>query len=64
MYDLEHPEITCAQQTGFPSWKQQIPPKCELCGYELYLDEMYEDSDHEFLCEECLLKLHRKNPWN
>lgn len=63
MYDLEHPEITCALQTGFPSWKQKTPPKCELCGYELYLDEMYEDSDHEFLCEECLLKLHRKSPW-
>ena len=63
MRDLEHPEITWAQQTGFPSWKQQKQPTCELCGYELYLDEIYEDSDHEFLCEECLLKLHRKSPW-
>ena len=45
MYDLEHPEITCALQTGFPSWKQKTPPKCELCGYELYLDEMYEDEE-------------------
>ena len=63
MRDLEHPEITWTQQTGYPSWKQQTPPKCERCGYELYSDEMYEDEYHDFLCEECLLKLHRKSPW-
>lgn len=63
MRDLEHPEITCALQTGYPSWKQHNPHKCEVCGCELYSYETYEDFNHDFLCEDCLLKLHRKNPW-
>ena len=63
MRDLEHPEITCALRTGYPSWNQPKERTCEVCGDELYL-EIYEDFDHEFLCEDCLLKLHRKSPWD
>lgn len=63
MRDLEHPEITCAERTGYPSWLQHKERKCEECGDYLYLDETYEDEYHDFLCEECLLKLHRKSPW-
>ena len=63
MRDLEHPEISCALKTGYPSWNQPKERRCEECGDHLYLSETYEDSDHDFLCEDCLLKLHRKNPW-
>ena len=63
MRDLQHPEITWAEQTGYPSWIQPKEHTCEVCGYPLFLDETYKDFDHEFLCEECLLKLHRKSPW-
>lgn len=63
MRDLEHPDITCALRTGYPSWNQPKERHCEICGHELYASDTYEDFDHEFLCEDCLLKLHRKSPW-
>ena len=63
MHDLEHPEITCALRTSYPSWRQPKEHSCEVCGDELYLDETYEDFDHDFVCETCLLQLHRKSPW-
>lgn len=63
MRDLEHPEITWAQQTGYPSWKQQEEYKCEVCGCELYSYERYKDERHDCICEECLLMLHRIDPW-
>ena len=63
MRDLQHPEITWIENTGYPSWAQPKEYHCEECGCELYFDEIYEDFYHDFLCEECLLKLHRKNSW-
>jgi len=63
MRDLEHPEITCALQTGYPSWAQPKEYNCENCGCDLYLDEIYDDLHHDYLCEECLLQLHRKRLW-
>lgn len=63
MRDLEHPEITWALKTGYPSWNQPNEHKCEECGCELYSDEMYKDEYHDCICEECLLILHRVNPW-
>ena len=63
MLDIQHPEITWAERTGFPSWAQPSELTCELCGDELYFDAIYEDFDHDFLCECCLLKLHRKCSW-
>ena len=63
MRDLQHPDISWIERTGYPSWAQPKERHCEKCGCELYLDETYEDHDHDFLCEDCLLKLHRKNPW-
>lgn len=62
-YCPDHPEILTIQRTGYPSWNQ--PPQnpfCSRCGKELDVsyDNIYEDEQHEFLCKECLLKLHEK----
>lgn len=61
MFDsnLEHPEISRALATGYPSWKQPKVYCCSRCGYEID-GEIYEDFDHDYLCECCLLELHRK----
>lgn len=63
MRDIQHPEITWLEETGYPSWLQPEEYNCEVCGDELYPDEIYEDINHDFLCEHCLLKLHKKSPW-
>ena len=57
---IEHPEITYTLRTGYPSWNQPKTYQCELCGEELNSDEVYEDSTYDYLCEECLMKLHKK----
>ena len=33
---LEHPEITCALRTGYPSWMQESDPKEEYDEDALY----------------------------
>lgn len=57
---LEHPEIEWIERTGYPSWNQPKYLICEVCGDELTFDEVYEDFGYECLCENCLLKLHKK----
>jgi hypothetical protein len=36
---LEHPEITWAQETGYPSWAQEEGPEDD---YDAYCDYLYE----------------------
>lgn len=55
----DHPEIACAMRTGYPSWNQDVMYYCDECGDTLEGD-VYEDRDHKFLCETCLLRLHKK----
>ena len=43
-WDLEHPEITCAMRTGYPSWMQD-DDDCD--GYDP--DEAYEERRHREL---------------
>ena len=62
-YCPDHPEIQWAESTGYPSWQQEPKWTCEACGIALESDNAYEDEDHELLCEECLLKLHKKVWW-
>ena len=59
-YCPDHPEMQWGESTGYPSWQQEPEWTCEECGIELETDNAYEDEDHELLCEECLLKLHKK----
>lgn len=34
MRDLEHPEISWALRTGYPSWKQEMPEEDEDALYD------------------------------
>ena len=54
--DLEHPEITCALRTGYPSWIQENDDEdedllddddCESCGdgYEDWLYDQRRDAE-------------------
>lgn len=55
----DHPEITMAMLTGYPSWNQPRDIRCDECG-EVIEDEIYEDELNDNLCLDCLLKLHLK----
>ena len=57
---LEHPDRTAALKTGYPSWNQPKSYYCEECGEELNPEEVYEDFGYDYLCEDCLLGLHKK----
>lgn len=57
---LEHPEIRWVERTGYPSWNQPRYYYCEMCDDELTSDEVYEDVGYDCLCENCLLKLHKR----
>ena len=59
MLDIQHPEITWAERTGYPSWNQPVDVVCDNCD-EIIDDEVYEDEYNENLCLDCLLKLHLK----
>ena len=59
MFDIQHPEITWAERTGYPSWNQPVDIICEHCNCVID-DEIYEDDIFDNLCLDCLLKLHLK----
>ena len=59
--DLEHPEVTCILRTGYPSWMQPEEIYCERCGDDISDEEVYEDDEYEYLCEDCLLEIHKKD---
>lgn len=45
-HDLEHPEITCALRTGYPSWMQEDygeDDSSDTDAYEAYCDRLYEE---------------------
>ncbi len=56
---IQHPEITWAERTGYPSWNQPSEARCDNCG-GIVDGEVYEDEYNESLCLDCLLKLHLK----
>jgi len=60
---MQHPEITWAERTGYPSYNQPKSHYCEECGECLDDKEVYADRIHEYLCKECLLMLHEKRNW-
>ena len=61
MSDLrEHPDIEWAHKTGYGSHNQPKSTYCEECHKCLDDEDEYEDATHDFLCEECLLMLHKK----
>ena len=63
IHDIEHPEITWIERTGYPSYAQYTQPteiNCEYCGEVIEEDDSYIDTYYDYICEDCLLKLHRR----
>ena len=62
MYDNipDHPDVASALRTGYPVWGQPTPIHCCECGKNLEDEEVYEDRYNEYLCLECLKRLHEK----
>lgn len=56
---MQHPEITWAELTGYPSWNQPKEVRCDNCG-DIIDGEVYEDEYNGNLCLDCLLSLHLK----
>ena len=57
---LEHPDITETLKNGYTSWNRPEYYYCNKCGEELNPEEVYEDFGYDYLCEDCLLSLHKK----
>ena len=56
MINIQHPEITNAERTGYPSWSKNIEEivYCGICGYGIKEDEIvYESDNYLCLCDEC-----------
>ena len=56
----DHPDISWTEGTGYPSWNQPEIIRCYCCGDEI-TGTVYEDSEYEFLCEDCLKSLYKKD---
>lgn len=56
----DHPDIESTLKTGYPTFNQPEWYYCQMCNEELNQDEVYEDLGYDYLCENCLLKLHKK----
>ena len=42
--DLEHPEVTRALRTGYPSWMNPKEDDYDQDAYEAYCDHLYEEA--------------------
>ena len=58
--NLEHPGITSALLTGYPTGYEPEVVMCDKCGCDLTDEPVYEDDYYQHLCQDCLLKLHAK----
>ena len=59
----DHPDIAETMRTGYPPWKSYADNffcKCDACGENVYVDDVYEDEYYEHLCLQCLKRIHRK----
>lgn len=58
MMSIQHPEISNAERTGYPSWTNLIEDqeivKCDSCHFEIEdKDDVYETDDGRCLCDLC-----------
>ena len=60
MSNIQHPDITWCERTGYTQDNQPESHYCERCGTCLDDEDEYEDALHEHLCESCLLAIHKK----
>lgn len=53
MNDIQHPDITAIERTGYPDGYEDIMPRCPKCGSET--DTIYINIDNEIMgCDGCL----------
>ena len=56
---MDNPMVTWIERTGYPQGFNDDTYYCGECCKELS-EDMYEDDKYEYLCEDCLLMLHKK----
>lgn len=58
MKDLEHPEITCTLDTGYPD-KPSGVYTCDCCGCAIREDDPYYDIVGRIYCPDCVQEARR-----
>ena len=53
MEQLQHPDITAAERTGYPR-QPRVFTTCDWCGTEIREGDEYYDIHGEILCAECV----------
>ena len=55
MIDLEHPDVTAAQLTGYPRRHTRVyVPNCTMCGEPISSAEWYFPYGDELICSNCI----------
>lgn len=55
MEQLQHPDITAAERTGYPRHRQpRVFTTCDWCGTEIQEGDEYYEIHGEILCAECV----------
>jgi hypothetical protein len=49
---LQHPEITCIERTGYPSWMNPEEDDFDQDAYEAYCDRCYEEYKERMLFDD------------
>ena len=60
-WGLEHPDIECANRTGYPRGHREPKFYCEECGKDITEKHQYFDHYHKYLCVDCLLFFHERD---
>lgn len=57
MEQLQHPDITAAERTGYPRHRQpRVFTTCDWCGSKIYEGDTYFDIHGLILCADCLIE--------
>ena len=55
MENLQHPDITAAERTGYPRGREpEVFAQCEYCGDDIYIGEDYYDIHGYKYCWHCM----------
>ncbi len=54
-FELQHPDITAAEATGYPEPYMHSRLHCERCGCGIYEDMPYYEIEDKPLCPDCVL---------